>query len=249
MMNPQASQAAYQGAAMPKAPSWFSQNGSNLMGGLGGIASGIFSMNQANPADAAKPYLDQIPGVYQQYLNPYVQGGQRSYGTLENQFNQLTNDPSAMMAKFGSQFQQSPGYQFQVDQAREAANRAAAAGGMLGSPMEQEHVAGITNQLANQDYYNYLSHVLGMYGQGLQGLGGLNQMGFQGANQLADAEGNALASQANLAMASQQNQNQAQAGGWGQILGGIGSMAGMFMGGPAGSAIGGTAGNALGSAF
>lgn len=226
-----------------------------MMGGIGGIGSGLASMFMTqNPADAASPWLSQIPDALKQYLTPYINNGQQAFGDLNNymqrgntagdmamgQYSALANNPAGVMNGIGSTFQQSPGYNWQVNQALGAANRAASAGGMAGSPAEQQQIAGVSSQLANQDYYNYLSHALGMYGTGLQGLQGISNMGAsigQGiygegassANNLADSLSSYYMSQGNLAYAGAQNQNQNTVGGMGELLGGIGSIASLFM--------------------
>lgn len=187
---------------------------------------GQFMGTPPNAADSGMPYLNNIEGDTGKYLNPYIQGGQQAYGTLQQQYGQLLNDPTGIMNKIGKTYQQSPGYQWQVNQALGAANRASAAGGMAGSPQEQQNIAGTVNQMANQDYYNYVNHGLGLYQQGLQGEGGLNQMGFGASGQMADYLGNRDEEQAQLAYAGQANQNQAQQGQQGAILGGIGSALG-----------------------
>lgn len=193
--------------------------------------SGLFGGGDdySNPADSAAPYLNNIGNDTGQYLNPYIQGGQKAYGTLQQQYGQLLNDPTGIMNKIGSGYQRSPGYKWQVQQALGAANRASAAGGMAGSPEEQQNIAGTVNQLANQDYYNYVNHGLGLYQQGLQGYGGLNQMGYRASGQMADYLGNRDEEQAQLAYAGSADQNQAQQGQRGAEWGAIGSLAGAFL--------------------
>lgn len=186
-----------------------------------------------NPADAAMPYLQQIPGTITPYYQPYIDAGQQALPTLTNQYNQLISNPQQMLSSMGSGFQQSPGYQWQVDQSMNSANQAAAAGGMAGSPAEQQQVATTTNQLANQDYYNYLNHVLGLYGQGMSGMQGINQMGYQASTGLANALGMNLESEGNLAYAGQQNKNMMTAALAKALGGGIGS----FMGSSGGSSM------------
>ena len=44
-----------------------------LGGGGGGFGGGGGGMS--NPADSARPYLNQIPGTVKPYLEPYIQGG------------------------------------------------------------------------------------------------------------------------------------------------------------------------------
>lgn len=210
--------------------------------------SSIF--NPPNPSDSAMPYYNKIPGMLQQYLGPYAGYGQQAAGglnqymnnglqagqTLQQQLGQLATNPSGVMNGIGSQFQQSPGYQFQVNQALGAANRAGAAGGMAGSPMEQQNVAGTVTGMANQDYYNYLNHGMDMYGMGLSGLQGMYGTGagaagnmFSGSanmvGDLASSLGSAYMNQGNLAYAGQANQNQMTQGMIGAAAGFAGGMA------------------------
>lgn len=193
-----------------------------------------------NPANAAMPYLNQIPGMMEGYFNPYISSGQNAMGMLQGQYGNLINDPNAMIAKWGAGYQQSPGYQFQVDQATKAANRAGAAGGMLGSPMEQQQLSGTINNLANQDFQQYLQNVMGAYGLGLSGEQNINQMGFNASDDLARSLAENMQNQAQLAYSGQQNQNQydqyrnqQRQGWWGAGLGAVSSalpwVAGMFL--------------------
>jgi hypothetical protein len=191
----------------------------SIFGDIGGLVGGLFG-GGGNPADAASPYLQQIPGYVHQYMDPYIKGGLKDYGTLQQQFGQLVSDPHAMYNKLAAGYQQSPGYQYQVDQATQAANRAAAAGGQLGSGAEQTALAQRVSGIANQDFGDYMNRMQGLYGQGLQGLSGLNQMGFQASGMAMDDLTRALMNQANLAYAGQANQNQ-RAGGIGGAIGSL----------------------------
>ena len=171
--------------------------------------------------------MGQIPGYLNQAYQPWMQGGQNQFQQAGNQYSQLMNDPGAMMAKFGSGYQQSPGYKWQVDQALGAANRSAAAGGMAGSPEEQQNIAGTVNNLANQDYYNYLNNVTGLYGQGLQGANYQSGLGYQAGNEYGQNMAQYLMGQANLGYANAQNQNQHSAGEWSGIGAGLGAIGGL----------------------
>lgn len=224
-MNPNAAMNAGIGA-MNGNGSGSNFNWNNLPGGIANLIAGIFgNSNYKNPADSAMPYLNQLSNSLPGYYQPYINAGNGALNTLQGQYGNLINDPGALMAKIGGGFQQSPGYQFQVDQALGAANRAAAAGGMVGSPMEQQNIATTVNGLANQDYYNYLNHGIGLYDRGLQGEEGINQMGFNASNNLAQQMAQALATQAQLAYAGQNNENQSNGGSWGAIANGIGDLA------------------------
>jgi hypothetical protein len=183
-----------------------------------------------NPADSGMKYLDQIPGTISPYYQPYVNAGQNSLSTLMNQYNTLLTNPGQTMNMLGSGFQQSPGYQFQMNQGMNAANSAAAAGGMLGTGAHQVNSANIASNLANQDYYNYLNKTLGLYGQGLSGTEGLNQMGYGASNELAQSLAGNLMNQAGMAYSGTQNQNQANADQYGRLMGLIGGIGGIGSG-------------------
>ena len=160
-----------------------------------------------NPATAAMPYMQQIPGVLQQYYSPYANAGQGSLNTLMQQYNTLLNNPQAIMQMAGSGYQQSPGYQYQYDQAMNAQNSAAASGGMLGTPYHQENAATTANDLANQDYEQYLNQTLGLYGKGLEGEQGLNQMGYNASNELATGLATNLGNEGGMAYSGVAGQN------------------------------------------
>lgn len=228
--------------------------------GIGSIGSGLFNLfGTDDPYQAAQGDYAKIPGMLQSEYNPWIQAGKSmlpgmqeymNRGTqagneLMNQYNQLTNNPSELVNKLGAGFHQSPGYAFQTQQALNAANRAAAAGGMAGSPEEQQQIASVTNQLANQDYYNYLNHSQQLYNAGLGGLQkteGLGAMvgtdvynqGANAANNLAQNLGEAYMNQGNLNFAQTQYNNERRGQAYGQIWGGMNDMfnpGGSMMGG------------------
>jgi hypothetical protein len=207
---------------------WGNFASSGGLGGLGQMFGGMFQMGQSNPASGAMNYLDGLPNQLKQYFQPYINAGQGAMGQLQDQYGQLTQNPGGFINQMGQQFQQSPGYQFNVQQQTNAANRAAAAGGMAGSPQEQQNLASTISGTANQDYYNWLSHALGAYGEGLNGLQGLNQMGYNASTGLAEDLTNIGQSQAQLQYAGQADQNQSEGGGFGSVVGGLASLASYF---------------------
>lgn len=190
-------------------PSWARDAG--IGAGLGGLLSGFFT---TNPMDTASPFLQQIAP----YFSPYQQAGLSSLKILQDQYAQLLKDPSSILSQIGGKYQASPGYKFDVGEATRAANQAAAAGGMAGSPAEQAELAKTVSGLASQDYGNYMNRALGLYGQGLGGMGQLTNLGFRGSEDLADV----LLNQAKLAYSGQQSENE----GIGGALSGIGGIIG-----------------------
>lgn len=206
-----------------------------------------------NPADSAMPYLDQIPGQTNQYYQPYFQAGQqvlphlqseynslsRGRPQLQNQYESLINNPGSRLNEIGANFHESPGFQFALQQALEGANHAAAAGGMAGSPENQQHNIEVGTQLGNQEYNDWMHKALGLYGTGLQGEEGLYNTGLQGqqrfagmgqqaGNSLGDMIAQTLAQQGNLAFQGQRQQNQNKNDLWGNIFKGAGTALSAF---------------------
>lgn len=200
-----------------------------LAGVLGGAGAGIGASMLGNslfkdPAKAAQPYLNQIPGKISPYYQPYINAGTQALPGLQNMYNQMMQDPNGIISRLGSGYQQSPGYQWQLGQGQQAINNAMASGGMAGTPMHQQEAGQLATNLANQDYQSYLNQVLGVLGGGTSGMQNIAQMGYGASNDLATNLAQQLMSQANLAYAGAANKNQ-QTGG---LLGGI---MGMFSGG------------------
>lgn len=234
-------------------PTWGSSGGQSQGGGwssagagIGGGLASLFGMggNQkwSNPSDAASPYLQQIPGTVSPYYNPYIQAGQRSLGKLEGEYGSMMSDPGALIRKLSEGFQKSPGYDFAKSEALGAANRASAAGGMLGSMQEQQNIGNITEQLANRDFESYLQHALDTHGGGMQGLSHINDMGFQGSDSLAHMLMEALTSQASNAYSGAENKNQNElrrSNNKSSLWGSLGSLGGGILGGPIGQKAGG----------
>lgn len=196
--------------------------------GLGALGGSFFG-GDYDPYGAASPYLEGIPGMLEGYYGPYVGAGERAIPGLEEQYGRLLSDPGGVMGGIGAGFQESPGYQFSVEQARKASEQGAAAGGMVGSPQQQQEIAETVTGLANQDYYNYLSRALGMYGEGLSGTRGLAQMGYGAATGLGQNLANVAMSQANLAAGQEEMKRQQEQGMWGTMGGLAGGIAGMFI--------------------
>lgn len=240
------------GGGMGGYPSFGNTNWMGLLGStgsqFGGMWGGQGGNTQKAASNAAMPYLDKIGQNIPQYFQPYMDSGKWALPQLQQQDEQLVNNPGGMVNKMGAGFQQSPGYQFQVDQATGAANRAASAGGMLGTPSEQQSIAGTVNGLANQDYYNYLNHAQGMYGMGLQGMGDMAHQGLSATNNMTDDLMTQYLSQANDAYAGAAGGGGSGGGSkWGNA--GQGALSGAGTGasfGPWGALAGGVVGGVAG---
>ena len=85
---------------------------------------------------AMQQYGQQEAGAEQE-LDPYAQAGKRALGKTESYLDQLS-DPEGYINKVMGDYKMSPQAKFEMEQGITAANRGAAAGGMLGSGAEQK---------------------------------------------------------------------------------------------------------------
>lgn len=179
---------------------------------------GLLGIGDQNPADAASEYYNKLPGLFNKTYQPYMQQGQNAYGLMQPQMQQMLQNPGQLLSNIGKGFQQSPGYQFQMNQAMDAARAMGGAQGMAGSPANQQQAMTVAHGLADQDYNNYLGHALGLFGQGMNTAQDMYHTGYGAANAYANNLGNAYMNQGNLAYSGQASQNQSDS----NLLGGIG---------------------------
>jgi hypothetical protein len=189
-----------------------------ILGGLGGY---FFGGNK-NPADAANDYINKIPGATSPYYTPWFNAGKDTLPKLQGQYDTLTNDPGGKYNDIGKSFHESPGFRFAVQQALQGSGHQAAAGGMAGSPEHQQHNMELATNLANQDYYNYMTGATGLYGEGLHGMQDLSHQGADAGKSMADMIAQALAQQGNYSYEGTAGKNNANNSLWSSIGSGLG---------------------------
>lgn len=201
-----------------------------------------------DPAAAASPYLNQIPGVGEKYYNPFIQGGATAGDRLGGEYDKLL-DPTTFMNKLMEGYKPSEGYQFSKDQLERELGNTAAAGGIAGTPEHQRLIGEGVQGLLSKDMQQYLSNALGIYGTGLSGEQDFYNKGFQASGSLADLLAGNLGSQAGLAFQGAQQRNadkQAKQNSLLKFLStALGAGAGFAFGGPAGGAVGAKAGSSV----
>lgn len=181
----------------------------------------------ANPANNAMGYLNQIPGIGKEYLEPFIKSGRESYEAVNPIYNQMTKDPSAFLNTIMGNYTPSKGYQFKQQELARAMSNSAAQGGYAGTPFDQRQQSEVTQGLLNQDMQNYIANILGIQGAGLSGHEGSIGRGFQGSTGLADYLGSNLGQQAGLAFQGQSQQNANQMSRRNSILNMLGNLAGV----------------------
>ncbi len=205
--------------------------GGGLGSALGGIA-GLFGNNkQQNPANEANKYLNQIPGAINPYFQPYINAGQRVQPGLESKYGQLANNPGEVYNQLGAGYKESPGYQLRLKEALGAAGNAQAAGGMLGTPLHSALAGRIGEQVAGDDFEQYLNHILGLMQGGLGGQQNIANQGYEAGTRYGENIGNVLGSQAQYGYAGKDFENQNTKQNWANIFGGAGQALPWLFGG------------------
>ena len=192
--------------------------------------------NYKNPADAAMPYLQQQMGQVSPYYQGFIDTGNQAMSQLFGNAQQLATPGGAtnIYDQLGAGFSMNPGQQQAIQNSTTAANQAAAAGGMAGSPSEQLALSNQINNMSYSDYNDYMNQVLGLYGMGNTDLTDLTHLGYQASNQMGSDWMKNLSEQAGLSYAGVANQNKmkaAQAQQASGLLGGLTSAAGSLYSG------------------
>lgn len=198
-----------------------------------------------NPADAAMPYLNQIPGMEKQYYDPFINRGNEAANTLTPQFNQMSSDPAQFLEGLMGKYAPSRAYQLRNEEALRSAGNTAAAGGMRGSLNDIKNESRISDALLGDDMQQWLQNVLGIQGKGQEGLGHQVDTGFLGTQGLTGDLSNVLGTQAGLAFQGQANQNKSRSDALSGILQALGGVAGFGL--PGGGTIGGSIFNGIGN--
>lgn len=170
-----------------------------IMGAVASIGGGLLQRNAAKSAAgqqarAAADQLDFSKQIYADQQNafaPYLQAGTQGMQAYNSMLG-LGSAPEG----FGG-YQQSPGYQFQMQQGMDAAKSAAMQRGGLGSGSTLTALNNYAQGVANQDYQTYLNRLQGVAQMGQAAAGGqASAAGQYGANGLAaiGSRGDALAS-------------------------------------------------------
>lgn len=180
-----------------------------LSAGGKGAASGIGNLFRGgkNPSDVAGQHLDNMPPFIMELMRKFAEQGDKARGPLQQQHEQLMNDPSSILSKLGKGYTESPGFQFKKNQALESGSNAAAAGGMLGSPQHQQNSMETANNLAGSDYNDYMKNAMGLYEKGLSGMGNTEQRGYDATENFSKMIQDYFSGKANNAYEGQATKN------------------------------------------
>ena len=200
-----------------------------------GYFQNLFGMGDSNPANAAQPYLEKIPGMLHETFDPYIARGKDAYGKLDPIYSQMLQDPTAFLNALMQQYEPSRGYQMKRDEALGAAANSAAAGGMRGSFGDMTGQSRLAQSLMSDDMQQWLQNVMGLQNKGLQGQQGFYNTGYDASKSLGGDLSNVYGTQGQLAFQGQANANKSASDLVSALLGAGAMGAGSYMGAKAGA--------------
>lgn len=159
--------------------------------------------------------------------NPWIDRGNSAGDKALSEYNWLTDNPNALQDEIAAGYEMSPYQKYLLNNTQTMINNNAANTGMITNPAIQAMLGNELNMQTGAFMNDYIGRGMNTYGQGLAGLGQMNQMGL-----------GALDNQSNLveaAAAGGLKGDQSRQGAWSNLLGtglGIGLTAatGMPMG-------------------
>jgi len=207
-----------------------------------------------SPSGAAQPYTSQIPGVAHEGYDRSIGRGRTADAGLDNEYTSMMNDPQAFMNHIMENYKPSEGYQTQKNELMNTMGNTSAAGGIAGTPMDQQNQAQGVQGLLSKDMQEYLANIMGIHDKGVAGEQGVSDRGYDAQGRLTDTLGNSLNQQGGMAFQEQQQQNkdanERQNSMWSIFGKALGAGGGFALGGPdgasAGYKLGGGAGNLFG---
>ena len=190
------------------------------------MLGGLFGGGGSDPYDASGRILKR----FEPNIMPFVHNGIWGSDQFRNAIkNFLGGGPVNFENSIMSQYRESPYAQHQVQQATDAANRAAAAGGYLGTPQEQQRLAGDVQNIVSRDQNQFYQNAVQPYEYGTTAAGQLAGQGLTATQQLWQYLQALANNQLGSAGWSAQNHG---AGGIFNALGGLAGLAGDIAGIP-----------------
>ncbi len=171
------------------------------LGQLGIAGYNAFSGNRATKQ--ANRDVGQIQGYGNEAYNPFINQGQAANQQLTPQYQQMAFNPAAQYNDIMGQYQPSAGYQHKQKLLQEASHNTAASGGYLGTEGDIARRNEMLSSLLGEDMQQFLANILGIQGQGMQGLQHQGDIGYHAAGSKADYLGSAAGQQGVFGLAGQ----------------------------------------------
>ncbi len=195
---------------------WYDDISSKISGAGDALSKNVFepmfNTGRADPTWGANQELDKIPDMLKEYLGSYMNQGKGAYDQLNPIYGNMANDPQGYYKNMLAGHKPSDAYKTTMDEALKSAGNTAAAGGYRGNINDIQNEAGISSRIANEflnkDMQNWINNLMGIQGQGLQGLGHFYDTGYDASKNMASDLSNIYGSKAQLDFQGQSQRNQ-----------------------------------------
>ncbi len=171
-----------------------------------------------DPAAAARPHFEQIPGIGREAYNPFIKSGQEAEQIANPIYGQMSQDPNAFLDNIMRGYTPSEGYRFKERYLQQNAHNTAAAGGFAGTENDVLGRNEMVRGSLGQDMQEFLANILGIQGAGLTGQENRINRGYKGASSLADLLAGNQNAMGTLAYQGAHGQNQFNQGERGQNM-------------------------------
>ena len=146
----------------------------------------LFRSRRDNPANAAMPWQQKALDTQ----NYYVHQGQGAGNQLNQQYSGMAQDPNAHYNDIMKNYTQSDSYKQKLQEGLGAAGNSAAAGGMRGSPMDQDYSGRLAAHLQGEDMQSWYNNLMGIETRGQAGQQHIADQGFNAAGNQANQYNN-----------------------------------------------------------
>jgi len=209
------------------------------------LMGGRLGPRNQDPMKAASPYLDQIPGMAREQLNPYINQGQTAGNAAQSTYGDMAQGAPDFYNDLFSKYSESEGFKRSRDNALKNARASAAGGGFAGTPYDQEQQMRLANDLGREDYQQYFNNIRNIQDTGLGGQENAAARGYGASNDLTSILGQLLNAKGGMAFQGAQNKNQNNANMMKMLSQALGAAGGALALGPAGAKIGSSIGGRL----
>jgi hypothetical protein len=194
------------------------------IGAIGSIGSGIMGAGAAGKAASQESaaiqqgvdFQKQVYAQGSQNLQPWIGGGQSALTQLLGFYGLPGGNASGASQAF-QQFQNTPFYQFPLQQGQLAVNRQLASSGLIGSGAALRDASQLNTGYASQGLQSYLSGLSGVAGSGQTAATSL----LSGGNTAASTLGNLYNAQGQAQASGTIGANNALQNGIGNAIGGL----------------------------
>ena len=178
--------------------------------GIRGLLEATGIKKGKNPADPARPILNEVPQIGHNAYDAHASRGNEAWDRLAPMFEQFAENPQQEENDLLKQYEPSQYFQDTFEQLMAQMRNSAGYGGYRGGAGDEARRGELARQLLGKDRQDWLDRQKGVRREGMEGLNQAVGRGFQAQGDLADFLGTNKQNQANLEFSGRQQQDMNQ---------------------------------------